>query len=106
MGGEKTEARRVIEQYRERFWAMSWEDLDSYGRRTEKIVTPSGRRFRVETIVSWDTEEWASGMNCVIKVRPSSGWRRFWAYTDWAARGAPDDPVPDPPQGRGPRKTA
>jgi hypothetical protein len=106
MSLEKAEARRIIEEYQERFWAMSWPDLDSYGERVETIVTPSGRRFRVKTWTFWDMEEWASGMNCIIKVRPSRGWRRFWAYKDWAARGAPDDPILDKPADRVSRKTA
>ena len=97
MDAEKAEAKQLIREWQERFWEMSWPDLDAYGTRIEEVVTPSGRRFRVKTWTFWDMDEWASGMNCIIKVRPLKGWRKWWPYKDWAARGGPDDPIPDPP---------
>jgi len=39
---------------------LSWEELDAYGKRTEEVVTPSGRQLRVKSIAFWDMEEWAS----------------------------------------------
>jgi hypothetical protein len=100
MRPEKAEARQIIREWQERFWNMPWMELDAWGKQAEEVVSPSGSRFRVETSVFWDMKEWASGMNCTIKVRPKTGWRRWWAYSGWAARGSPDDPVPDPLPGR------
>ena len=104
MRPEKAEAQQIIQQWQERFWNMQWAELGAWGKQAREAVSQSGRRFRVETSVSWDMGEWASGMNCTIKVRPKAGWRRWWAYSGWAARGTPTDRVPDPPPGRRPNK--
>ena len=95
MRGEKAEARQIIREREERFFNMSWSELDAYGKRVEEVVSPSGRRFSVTTQIFWDMEEWNSGMNCSIKVRPKTGWRKWWAYGGWADRGGPHDPLPD-----------
>jgi hypothetical protein len=80
--------------------SLSWEDLDAYGKRTEEVVTPTGRQLRVKSIAFWDMDEWASGMYVIVRVRPGKGWRRFLGESAVETRGDYDDPVPPrPPAG-------
>jgi hypothetical protein len=48
--------------------ALSWEELDAYGRRDEQVVGKNGRVFRVKSHVFWDMDEWASGIQINVKV--------------------------------------
>jgi hypothetical protein len=91
MREEKREARASIGELEDAFVVMSWRDLITYGERIEHVISPSGRRFRVKSYTFWDMEEFASGMECGIKVRPEVGWRRWWPYKGWVSRGGPDD---------------
>jgi hypothetical protein len=50
--------------------ALPWEELDAYGTRDDSAQGPSGRRFRLQTHVFWDTEEWASGLYIITLPRP------------------------------------
>ena len=77
--------------------SLSWEKLDAYGKRTEEVITPTGRRLRVKSYVFWDMEEWASGMYVIVRVRPGRGWRRFLGESAVETRGDYDDPVPPRP---------
>jgi hypothetical protein len=77
--------------------SLSWKELDAYGKRTEEVVTPSGRQLRVKSIAFWDMEEWASGMYVIVRVRPGRGWRRFVGESAVETRGDHDDPVPERP---------
>ena len=79
--------------------SLSWEELDGYGKRTERVVTPGGRQLRVKSLVFWDMEESASGIYVIVRVRPGLGWRRFVGESAVETRGGYDDPVP-------PRRTA
>jgi hypothetical protein len=76
---------------------LSWEELDTYGERTEQSTAPSGRVFRISSRAYWDMEPWASGIEIIVKVSPPSGVRRFWRYKARRTRGGPDDPIPSPP---------
>jgi phosphoglycolate phosphatase-like HAD superfamily hydrolase len=76
---------------------LSWEELDAYAKRTEKVVTPTGRQLRVKSIAFWDMEEWASGMYVIVRVYPGGGWRRFVGESAVETRGDYDDPVPPRP---------
>ena len=64
----------------ERLRALTWDELDSYGKRRHEVAGPSGRRYEVTTNTFWDMEEWASGMYVIVKVRPRRGLRRAFAY--------------------------
>jgi len=77
--------------------ALSWEELDAYGKQEETVVAPCGARFRVKSLAFWDMEEWNSGLNIAVKVYTTKGIRRFWPYTAYADRGDYDDPVPKRP---------
>ena len=77
--------------------SLSWEELDVYGKRLEEVVTPLGRQLRVKSHVFWDTEEWASGMYVIVRVRPGRGWRRWLGESAVETRGDYDDPVPPRP---------
>jgi hypothetical protein len=77
--------------------ALSWEELDAYGKREETVTAPSGATLRVKSQAYWDMEEWNSGLDIVVKVYPTKGLRRFWPYKWGASRGWPDDPVPRRP---------
>ncbi|MFL5920942.1 MAG: hypothetical protein ACJ75Q_14315 [Gaiellaceae bacterium] len=77
--------------------SLSWDELDAYGKRSEEVVTPSGRQLRVKSIAFWDMEESASGMYVVVRVRPGKGWRRFVGESAVETRGDYDDPVPRHP---------
>ena len=77
--------------------SLSWEELDAYGKRTEEVVTPIGRRLRIKSHVFWDMEEWASGIYVIVRVRPGKGWRRFLGESAVETRGDADDPVPARP---------
>ena len=76
---------------------LSWEELDAYGKRTEEVLTPMGRRLRVKSDVFWDMDEWDSGMYVVVRVRPGRGWRRLLGESAVETRGDYDDPVPPRP---------
>jgi hypothetical protein len=113
---EAEEARRVIDARLSALEAMSWEELDLLGSRVDRVVTPSGRRFEVETVASWDGPDWEAGIELGVRVRlddePEDGepcgvdWDS-WPYSGWSRRGGPDDPVPDPPGGwRAPSRLA
>ena len=77
--------------------SLSWEELDAYGKRTEEVVTPTGRQLRVKSIAFCDMEEWASGMYVIVRVRPGRGWRRFLGESAVETRGDDNDPVPARP---------
>ena len=77
--------------------ALTWEELDAYGKREETVTTPSGATLRMKSLAYWDMDEWASGLDIVVKVYASSGLRRFWPYKPYAGRGDHDDPVPKRP---------
>ena len=77
--------------------SLSWEELDAYGKRTEEVVTPVGRRLRVTSNVFWDMDEWDSGLYVIVRVRPGWGLRRFLGESAVETRGDYDDPVPPRP---------
>jgi hypothetical protein len=58
--------------------ALSWEELNAYGRRDEQVVGKSGRVFRVKSHVFWDMDEWDSGLQINVKVYAPRGIRRVW----------------------------
>jgi hypothetical protein len=87
-------ARRLARVKADEIAALNWDALDRYGRQTEHVEAPDGTRLRVESQAYWDMDDWASGINIRVKVRPSRGWRRFWAYAEDRERGGEDDPVP------------
>jgi hypothetical protein len=97
--GEEREIRAFLRKRVLAIEALSWEEMDRYGKRTEDFTTLSGNTYRVESCAFWDMGEWASGMEIYAKARSSSGWRRLWAYKDAGCRGGPTDPVPAPPRG-------
>jgi hypothetical protein len=77
--------------------ALSWEELDAYGKREETVTSPSGATLRIKSLAYWDMEEWASGLDIVVKVYTARGLRRFWPYKAYASRGDSYDPVPQRP---------
>jgi len=89
--------RRLAQARANEIASLSWEQLDAYGKQTEDVMTPGGRRYRVKAHVFWDMEEWASGMYVIVKVYPIPRWCRFWGYSAVETRGDVDDPVPDRP---------
>jgi hypothetical protein len=97
MGRLASEGREIAQAKAKALAALSWEDLDAYGKRTEEVVSPTGRRFRVKSFVFWDMDEWASGMYIIVKAYPPSRWRRPFGYSAVETRGGPDDPVPERP---------
>jgi hypothetical protein len=80
--------------------AYSWDQLDAYGKRVEDVITPSGRRFQVTSLVFWDMEPWESMIYVFVKAAPERGWRRFWPYKEVRTRGGPDDLDDDPTRER------
>jgi hypothetical protein len=95
----ENDARLVAQAKAKEIASLSWEELDAYGKRTEEVLTPTGRRLRVTSNVFWDMEEWASRMYVIVKVRPGRGWRRFFGESAVETRGDNDDPVPPRPTG-------
>jgi hypothetical protein len=77
--------------------ALSWAELDAYGKRDQQVVGESGRVFRVKSHVFWDMDEWASGIQINVKVYAPRGLRSVWPYKASATRGGPSDPVPTRP---------
>src|SRR2546426_11515903 len=67
--------------------ALSWEDLDRYDLRTEKVTLPSGRTYRVKSRAYWDMDAWQSDMRVSVKVYATQGLRRYWPLTAHAVRG-------------------
>jgi len=91
MSSAKADAKLIVRDREERLEAMPWRELIPYGTRREWVIAPSGRRFLVKTYTFWDMDEFASGMECGVRVYPESGWRRWWRYRGWVSRGGPDD---------------
>jgi hypothetical protein len=98
MASTATEGREIAQAKAKALAAMSWQELDAYGRRTEEVTSPTGRRFRVKSFVFWDMEEWASGMYIIVKAYPPNRWRRPFGYSAVETRGGPDDLVPERPE--------
>jgi hypothetical protein len=92
-----TEARAIAKRKAAEMAALSWEELDAYGKREEIVTSPSGATLRVKSLAYWDMEEWNSGLDIVVKVYPGKGFRRFWPYKAYASRGDHNDPVPQRP---------
>jgi hypothetical protein len=78
--------------------SLSWDELDAYGSRQEKVVSPAGRRLRVKSWAGWDMEPWASEIGITVKVYASGGFRRFVPITARGGRGGPDDLIPERPR--------
>jgi hypothetical protein len=95
--GTADEARNLAAAKAKSIAALSWSELDAYGKREEAVRSDTGRSFRVMSHVFWDMEDWESAIYVFVKVYPSSGWRRLWGYTAVETRGMEDD---DPPPGR------
>ena len=77
--------------------ALSWEELDAYGKRDEEITGDSGSVFRVKSHVFWDMDVWASGIQINVKVYAPRGIHHAWPYKASATRGVPSEPVPSRP---------
>ena len=91
------EARRLAQATAADIAALSWEELDAYGKRDEQVVGKSGCVFRVRSHAFWDMDEWASGIQVNVKVYALRGLRSVWPYKASATRGGPSDPVPTRP---------
>lgn len=91
--------RRVADAKAKEIAALTWEELDAYGKRVEEAVTARGKRFRVMSHAFWDMEEWDSTMYVIVKVYPARGWRRFWGYSAVETRGGwdSDEAIPTRP---------
>jgi hypothetical protein len=83
--------RRLAQAEAKKIASLSWEQLDGYGKKSEEVVTPAGRRFRVKSIAFWDMEAWASAMYVIVRVYPIPRWHRFWGYGAVETRGGWDD---------------
>jgi len=94
------ESRELVRRKAEEVAALSWDELDAYGKQTNYATTPSGQRLRIVTHVYWDMEEWASGIEIDVKAYAARGWRRFRPYKAHSVRGGPDDLVPTRPNER------
>jgi hypothetical protein len=90
-------ARMLARQKADELRTATWEALDAYGEQTDVVEAPDGRRFTVSSRAAWDGQEWESDLDLRVKVRPHTGWRRFWAYTERGGRG-PDDDDFEPPR--------
>jgi hypothetical protein len=77
--------------------ALSWPELDAYGKRDEEVKADSGSVFRVKSHVFWDMDEWASGIQINVKVYAPRGLHHVRPYKASATRGGPSDPVPSRP---------
>lgn len=97
MNVSEDDPRRLAQVEAKKIASLSWEQLDAYGRKSEEVVTPAGRRFCVKSIAFWDMEEWSSRMYVIVRVRPGRGWRRFVGEAAVETRGDDDDPVPERP---------
>jgi hypothetical protein len=97
--GEKDEALAILGPRLEALTRMSWREMDAYGNQEEMVESPSGRTFRVVTGAFWDMDEWASGMELYAEAYTQSGPKSRRPYRLWASRGAPGDPVGEPPPG-------
>jgi hypothetical protein len=97
--GEEQEVRQFLRERVRAIEALSWEELDRYGKQTESLTTATGNTYRVVSRAYWDMEQWASGMEISAKAYAPSGWRRRWPYTAVGGRGGPTDPVGEPPTG-------
>jgi hypothetical protein len=94
---DEEDPRRIAGAKAKEIASLSWEQLDSYGKRAEEVLTPTGRRLRVTSIAFWDMEPWASVMYVIVRVYPRHGWRRPWGYAAVERRGEAGDPVPERP---------
>lgn len=92
-----TEGQALADAKADEIARLSWQELDTYGERTEQSIGPSGRVFRVRSRAYWDMEPWASGIEIIVKANAPSGIRRIWGCKARRTRGGPDDPVPPPP---------
>jgi hypothetical protein len=91
------EARQLAQSKAADVAALSWEELDAYGKQEDSSASPSGVRFRVTTVAFWDMEDWRSDLYVITKVYPERGWRRWRPWKAVEVRGGPDDPVPARP---------
>jgi hypothetical protein len=91
------EGTAIAQQKAEEVAALSWDELDAFGKTVDEAVGPSGQRYRLTTFVFWDMEEWASDMYVIVKAAPTRGWRRYWPFKAVEVRGGPDDLVPEKP---------
>jgi hypothetical protein len=95
---DDAEIRSLIQERVRSLAALSWQELDRYGERTEDVTTTSGIRLRLISCAYWDMEAWASGMELCVKAYPSAGLRRWFPYVARGTRGGPGDPVPQRPE--------
>ncbi|HEX5174019.1 MAG TPA: hypothetical protein VFV91_07750, partial [Gaiellaceae bacterium] len=72
------EAKEIARAKAAEMGALTWEELDAYGKREETVTTRSGAALRMKSWAYWDMEEWGSGLDIVVKVYAPSGLRRFW----------------------------
>ena len=96
---EKDEALAILRPRLEALTRMSWLEMDAHGEMEETVLSPGGRTFRVVTGAFWDMGEWASGMELYAEAYAESGPKSRRPYRLWASRGAPGDPLPEPPPG-------
>jgi hypothetical protein len=66
---------------------LTWDQLDAYGQRIERVTLPSGKAFRVKSVTFWDMDDWESDLHISVAVYAESGWRRFWPYKARGFRG-------------------
>ena len=100
---EKSEARALIEQRLRHYQDADWIELNEIilTPKIEELTTASGRRYRVKSRAWFDMEAWESGLYVDVYVYAERGLRRRWPYKGVTERGAPADPVPDPPADSG-----
>jgi hypothetical protein len=92
------EARQIAAEKLAALERLSWDELDAYGTRDERVTAPSGSAYRIKSAAFWDMDEWASGMELSVKVYAARGLRRLWPYKAYGGRGGPDDLVPERPR--------
>jgi hypothetical protein len=76
--------------------ALTWEELDSYGKRVEVAQAQNGRRCRVKSVAFWDMEPWESDMCVIVKVYDPPWWP---VPTDKVVGGLPGEDIPPRPLG-------
>jgi hypothetical protein len=91
---DQSEAQKIAAQKADELVALSWDDLDRYEPRVEKVTSENGRRFQVKSHTSWDMDAWESDMRVTVKVYAPRGWRRYWPVTGRALRHGEDLPPP------------
>ncbi|HEY7381779.1 MAG TPA: hypothetical protein VH572_11240 [Gaiella sp.] len=81
------EGRALARSTAKRIAGLSWEELDAYGQRVERVESSTGQPFRVVTTAFWDMDDWASDMLIVARVYAERGWRRWRPWRAVEVRG-------------------